>query len=441
MKEMFLLGAGASIEAGVPGAFRMTEKLLEAFEQDSGLRIYKRILRFVVGGLLFQRGVAGDNPYDGVNVEELFNAVQLLSDRGSSEIAPFVSSWHPLLSELEMGEVSPDDLGDLLDEIYLPLKKAFSKNRNRGLAQDKIDQAILNVLADLTRKRSPKKEVGDAVLDVIQKYLDRTESEIKIHAGSKIQKIFTDLVRQATSPQGGGLFRKTGDLMLVLLTKLVWVNDPSVVTYLIPLLQYAIQTNAVISTLNYDNTIELAGSLAGIEVETGFELWSKTGEFQLENGKVNLLKLHGSIDWALTEGWPSNERPMPFQTIHKIDMNRDGERGLRPAVIFGGKNKLTAKGPFLDLLRTFEQELSRCDVITAIGYSFRDEHINEFINEWLNANQTRVLRVVNPSFSKLNHEYGCILKDQVRSGRVKVIEKKTSEGILEVISSTLTVNP
>jgi len=31
MKTMFLFGAGASIKAGVPGAYEMTEKLLSLF--------------------------------------------------------------------------------------------------------------------------------------------------------------------------------------------------------------------------------------------------------------------------------------------------------------------------------------------------------------------------------------------------------------------------
>jgi hypothetical protein len=40
----------------------------------------------------------------------------------------------------------------------------------------------------------------------------------------------------------------------------------------------------------------------------------------------------------------------------------------RPAVIFGQRNKLTAEGPFLDLLRAFREELSRSTSLTVVGY-------------------------------------------------------------------------
>ena len=40
--------------------------------------------------------------------------------------------------------------------------------------------------------------------------------------------------------------------------------------------------------------------------------------------------------------------------------------------LFWGHNKLTADGPFLDLLRAFRHELSQASTLTVVGYSFRD---------------------------------------------------------------------
>ncbi len=60
MTEMFLLGAGASVEAEIPSAFGMTKRMLDLFAQDTTLDRENKILRFVVGGLLFQRGVSGE---------------------------------------------------------------------------------------------------------------------------------------------------------------------------------------------------------------------------------------------------------------------------------------------------------------------------------------------------------------------------------------------
>jgi hypothetical protein len=89
MREMLLLGAGASVEAGVPDSHQMSERILTAFEKRFGDSKYTKIISFVIGGLLFQNGIKGLNPLKtGVNVEELFNAIELLRDRHAIEAAP-----------------------------------------------------------------------------------------------------------------------------------------------------------------------------------------------------------------------------------------------------------------------------------------------------------------------------------------------------------------
>src|SRR5271166_5645151 len=137
---MLLLGAGTSIEAGVPGAYAMTRRIVESFDPSTispelewmkahrvpGQRqgpswgysqsyslsgqqidIFKEyypiyhVLTFVLGGLLMQRGIVGQLPTELVNVEELFSAVQLLAQRNQLEVAPFVGSWHPMVHLLD----------------------------------------------------------------------------------------------------------------------------------------------------------------------------------------------------------------------------------------------------------------------------------------------------------------------------------------------------
>ena len=99
---MLLLGAGASVEAEVPAANKMTERIADIFRASPQHEIYSRVVAFVVGGLLFKRGIEGGNALTtGVNVEELFNAVQFLSERNTLEAAPFVGSWHSMVEEFE----------------------------------------------------------------------------------------------------------------------------------------------------------------------------------------------------------------------------------------------------------------------------------------------------------------------------------------------------
>lgn len=70
-------------------------------------------------------------------------------------------------------------------------------------------------------------------------------------------------------------------------------------------------------------------------------------------------------------------------------------RGYEPAVIFGSGNKLTAEGPFLEILLAFRERLDKCREMVVIGYSFSDEHINDAIWRWLNRNPAHTLRVID----------------------------------------------
>ena len=102
MSEMILLGAGASACAGVPGAFEMSSRMLSLLRANVRFQMHAHALSFVAGGLLFEAGRNNANPLEpAINVEDLFNAVQLLAERGSLEAAPFIGSWHPFIDELD----------------------------------------------------------------------------------------------------------------------------------------------------------------------------------------------------------------------------------------------------------------------------------------------------------------------------------------------------
>lgn len=99
-RRIVLLGAGASVDAGIQTAVGMTEKMIEYFEKEKISQELK-VLKFVVGGLLFKAGIHGESPMKGVNIEEVFEATELLSNRNSLGIFPFVGHWHPFIEELE----------------------------------------------------------------------------------------------------------------------------------------------------------------------------------------------------------------------------------------------------------------------------------------------------------------------------------------------------
>jgi len=182
-----------------------------------------------------------------------------------------------------------------------------------------------------------------------------------------------------------------------------------------------------VATLNYDNSVELAASDSNIRCETAIADWSQTGEFGLTGEGILLLKLHGSVDWALKESQSVN-RPMSHSIISPVETIEMKQHGFRPAVVFGHRNKLTADGPFLDLLRAFRRELEKAELLTVVGYSFGDPHINVFIAKWLNGLVSRRLRIVNPSFAKLEIEFSKELRG-LGKDRVEVISEKAGAGL------------
>lgn len=406
MTEMFLLGAGASVEAGVPHAYMMTNEMLNCISKEAIAKYngVDKVLKFVIGGLLFQQGIKGENPFEGVNIEDLFNAVLLLGDRQNSELSPFISSWHPKIIGMESGRLTNLTSRELLRSINEPVEKYV-----REITQDGFEQ--------ISRGRSFSTRRGE--IDTF-------------FSSSRFEEKFKEAVQQIVSGSEGRLFKATANAMIENLVNLVWITDGNKVQYLFPLLDFAKNTNSSFVTLNYDNTIELASRIMGNEVDTGFDAWSNTSEFSFEDGKIPLIKLHGSIDWALNSGKTDEEKPLPYQIIQKVNPNSSDQNGFHPAVLFGGKNKLTAKGPFLSLLRSFEKQLEYSEVLTVIGYSFRDEHVNEFITKWLNGNISRKMRIINPNPESFDDPLTHALLHGRGQNRVEVIKESTSNGILRI---------
>jgi hypothetical protein len=169
----------------------------------------------------------------------------------------------------------------------------------------------------------------------------------------------------------------------------------------------------------------------GIECQTGIDEWSKTGVFEPERDGLFLLKLHGSIDWMWERDVQTAERPMPHSIIRRVGIEQIRRGIVRPAVVFGQRNKLTAEGPFLDLLRAFQRELSRSAVLTVIGYSFRDPHINVYVSQWLNQSSQHRIRIVDPSFEEGSIEYRRELRNlrNQSPGRVEVVAKRAGEAL------------
>jgi SIR2-like domain len=293
-------------------------------------------LHFVCGALLAYDAAAGRSPFLGLDIERVFSAVQLLAERNALEVSPFVASWHPAVDALDAS----------------PPTSAVAFDRQFGTALTAPDSfgGVESLIVDLIDSR--------------------------VGTGSS-----------------GEIYRRLADEMVSELRSLV-ATEPKEVGYLLPLVREGIKDGGLtVATLNYDVSVEQAAALAGADCTTGILGWIESGRWHWPEDAIRLIKLHGSIDWI----WEATEHragQLPYRALRIAD--DPGQTNGAPALVFGHRGKLRAEGPFLGLFSELESQMSKADRLIVIGYSFRDEHVNELIRRWTYEDITRTICVVDP---------------------------------------------
>lgn len=437
MSTMYLFGAGASAAAGIPMATEMTRRIDSVF-QERGWTDTLSTYRYVLGGLILQKSVEGHSPYEGLNVEEVYSALELLADRDRLEASPFVSSWHPTVDQLDrrmeayrfeqLAQAIRLDIQDLLRDS-IPFPTTDSREHMARFNATRADQAM--ALA-LETGGGIAKVLGREVERAISAYLQDWNQELKElierlpRDSSGVTKAISDAMQSATSQGTGMAFRSTCEAVLSVLSGLTSVSDASEVEYLRPLFQSAGKSPITIATLNYDNTVELVCQELNLEVETGLERWNQEGAFRFDGGAVRLMKLHGSVSWKTEQ--QRDRYGLTHETVHEVPVDADGISGYRPVLVFGQREKLRAGGPFLDLLTAFRSELLRTETLVVAGYSFRDEHINDSLSHWLMTGK-RWLTIVSPSVPE--GEFAQSLLSEGPFESVRHIAKPLAEAIAD----------
>lgn len=310
-----LLGAGASKPAGIPTATEMTKRMIESDPYASSPMPFRReelrVIRFVTGGLAMKKGIEGENPLNGINIEDLFTAIRMLSKKDSLQISPFVAQWHGGISEI--------------DERI---------KHNKPFRGSRLESAISSALSSIDPSSSKYRTSLDEHAKAIRKEIDRyiSGNSTGIHSDN---------------------YHKTEAHMIKALADLVWVEEKNKVSYLEPLLRCAIHDNIVISTLNYDNVVELCADSLDLQVDIKID-YDDTSYREIE-----LIKLHGSIDWNREVQGLTKEDPRLFKMskVKRLNDDESPKSNDDPAIIFGTGNKLTEEGPFLNLFRLFQQRI------------------------------------------------------------------------------------
>lgn len=153
-------------------------------------------------------------------------------------------------------------------------------------------------------------------------------------------------------------------------------------------------------TTNYDLSIEWAAEALGIHVVNGFaglhdrrfqpnafdlslQNTRASGEARFGSYNLNLVKLHGSLNWALSDAGEPVE--LPCDSAHQalqafIRGEKDASLSsflIQPAA---AKYVDTVGFTFGELIRRFTEYLSRPNTTLIIcGYGFNDAHVNRLI--------------------------------------------------------------
>mgnify|MGYP000244711489 CR=1 FL=1 len=126
-----------------------------------------------------------------------------------------------------------------------------------------------------------------------------------------------------------------------------------------------------IVTTNYDRLVEYASDQARLRVEQGFRgQYEKVfrGFARTHTAQIDLLKVHGSLDWFATED----------EAIVSLPDHAADACGLQPLMVTPGvrKYELTHQEPFRSIIARADEAFAGAEAIVCIGYGFNDNHIH-----------------------------------------------------------------
>ncbi|WGS87727.1 SIR2 family protein [Methylomonas sp. UP202] len=96
---IFLLGAGASVDAGIPASCGMISKLEELLKDESWKK-FAPLYNFVKSAIIYGDGIKGKFEYANFNIERLVNTLDELRKSDEHPLFPFIGSWNPKLPEV-----------------------------------------------------------------------------------------------------------------------------------------------------------------------------------------------------------------------------------------------------------------------------------------------------------------------------------------------------
>jgi len=214
--------------------------------------------------------------------------------------------------------------------------------------------------------------------------------------------------------EGNGNLFDSLELILKKLLKDEWLSTSGRgnLDYLKPLMEFLKaysdeQFRLDIFSLNYDTVIEqffeTEGEIPWRGFSNGHWLNIEPDKENDPNARINLYKLHGSVDWVRLTDMDTWEAPKlenaDKDDEEKIELLENIEEKHNPYIVFGQGSKSFSVEPFFSIIHHFNKSLKSSDkrYFFVIGYSFFDPYINNLLFNAIRG--FKKLVIVNPCFA------------------------------------------
>ncbi|MBK8291934.1 MAG: SIR2 family protein [Flammeovirgaceae bacterium] len=127
---LFLLGAGASADAGIPISNKMVEEIEKLIEENEEWKPYRELYFYLKSSINYSDGILGkfNEPF---NVERLLIVISEIEKRETNLMYPFIGTWNIRLL----------DLGGINFENIKKFRKLIRKQLNEWVGLRSYDQA------------------------------------------------------------------------------------------------------------------------------------------------------------------------------------------------------------------------------------------------------------------------------------------------------------
>lgn len=252
-----------------------------------------------------------------------------------------------------------------------------------------------------------KDEIGAAIPT-----FDKTCTDLEAELGKdkyeadlpRIRKIIRDVVNAADIKAKEHLLNSTDDFEgIKRLTDFCHSPHPKVMN--------------VVST-NYDRILEYVWGYNGLRYTDGFEQQELSvfdeNKF-LDKDIINLMKVHGSLDW--------------FDVDHEV-RKLSSDFGFDPVMIPPGKNKYrtTHNSPYRELMQKSDDAIKKAPSFLVVGFGFNDEHITPQVSKKTKAGTPIVvvtMKVTSTTEKQLEKAKRVIYIEadtDIRKSRIRIIE-------------------